>query len=297
MLNDGFVSRSFMQIVRAVLQEFRCEERDFNLDRVSVKALDLLNHTQTLEDAMSACKMYGILHRNEEIIKRMLVRQRAAYNMVEEDNYYILARAEKNETYGIYYVTNAMRHTPEDMVISSVSLEEPHAFSVRKSGENTVFSYGNYYLKGASSVLEADIFSAADKLVCTVCAEIGADNKFRFKLKNNNSEYHIAPDNGYICFYDMKYMNTLLKGELINTDKKVADLEWSPTDEQEDYISVGRLTLFKGNFDEAELLFLITAAIEEIYRRYMTSLNLDNSEIKRIRDELPYMELRGGSRY
>ena len=297
MINDGFVSGSFMQIVRAVLQEFRCEERDFNLDRASVKALDLLNHTQTLEDALSVCKMYGILRRNEEIIKRMLVRQRAAYNMVEEDNYYLIARAEKDEVHGIYYVTNAMRHTPEDMVISSVSLEEPHAFSVRKSGENTVFSYGNYYLKGASSVLEADIFSADDKLVCTVCAEIGADKKFKFKLKNNNSKYHIAPDNGYICFYDMKYMNTLLKGELINTDKKVADLEWSPTDEQEDYISVGRLTLFKGNFDEAELLFLITAAIEEIYRRYMTSLNLDNSEIKRIRDELPYMELRGGSRY
>lgn len=298
MINDGFVSRSFMQIVRAVLQEFGCEERELDLDRASVKALDLLNHTQTLEDAMSVCKMYGILHRNEEIIKRMLVRQRAAYNMVEEDNYYILARAEKDEVHRIYYVTNAMRRTPEDMVISSVSLEEPHAFSVRRSGENTVFSYGNYYVKGASSVLEADIFSAADdKLVCTVCAEIGADNKFKFKLKNNNSEYHIETDDGYICFYDMKYMNTLLKGELINTDKKVADLEWSPTDEQEDYISVGRLTLFKGSFDEAELLFLITAAIEEIYRRYMTSLNLDNSEIKRIRDELPYMELRGGNRY
>ena len=298
MINDGFVSRSFMQIVRAVLQEFGCEERDFNLDRASVKALDLLNHTQTLEDAMSVCKMYGILRRNEEIIKRMLVRQRAAYNMVEEDNYYILARAEKNEAYGIYYVTNAMRRTPEDMVISSVSLEEPLAFSVRRSGENTIFAYGNYYLKGASSVLEADIFSADDdKLVCTVCAEIGAGNKFKFKLKNNNSEYHIETDDGYICFYDMKYMNTLLKGELINTDKRVADLEWSPTDEQEDYISVGRLTLLKVSFDEAELLFHITAAIEEIYRRYMTSLNLDNSEIKRIRDELPYMELRGGSRY
>ena len=78
MLNDGFVSRSFMQIVRAVLQEFGCEERELDLDRASVKALDLLNHTQTLEDAMSVCKMYGILHRNEEIIKRMLVRQRAA---------------------------------------------------------------------------------------------------------------------------------------------------------------------------------------------------------------------------
>ena len=88
MLNDGFVSRSFMQIVRAVLQEFGCEERELDLDRASVKALDLLNHTQTLEDAMSVCKMYGILRRNEEIIKRMLVRQRAAYNMVEEDNYY-----------------------------------------------------------------------------------------------------------------------------------------------------------------------------------------------------------------
>ena len=297
MINDGFVSRSFMQIVRAVLQEFGCEERELDLDRASVKALDLLNHTQTLEDAMSVCKMYGILRRNEEIIKRMLVRQRAAYNMVEEDNYYILARAEKDEVHRIYYVTNAMRRTPEDMVISSVSLEEPHAFSVRRSGENTVFSYGNYYLKGASSVLEADIFSVDDKLVCTVCAEIGADKKFKFKLKNNNSKYHIETDNGHICFYDMKYINTLLKGELINTDKKVADLEWSPTDEQEDYISVGRLTLLKVSFDEAELLFHITAAIEEIYRRYMTSLNLDNSEIKRIRDELPYMELRGGSRY
>ena len=297
MINDGFVSRSFMQIVRAVLQEFGCEERELDLDRASVKALDLLNHTQTLEDAMSVCKMYGILRRNEEIIKRMLVRQRAAYNMVEEDNYYILARAEKDEVHGIYYVTNAMRRTPEDMVISSVSLEEPHAFSVRRSGENTVFSYGNCYLKGASSVLEADIFSADDKLVCTVCAEIGADNKFAFKLKNNNSEYHIETDNGNICFYDMKYMNTLLKGELINTDKRVADLEWSPTDEQEDYISVSRLTLLKVSFDKAELLFHITAAIEESYRRYMTSLNLDNSEIKRIRDELPYMELRGGSRY
>ena len=54
---------------------------------------------------------------------------------------------------------------------------------------------------------------------------------------------------------------------------------------------MGRLTLLKVSFDEAQLLFVITAAIEEIYRRYMTSLNLDNSEIKRIRDELPYMEL------
>ena len=126
MLNDGFVSGSFMQIVRAVLQEFRCEERDFNLDRVSVKALDLLNHTQTLEDAMSVCKMYGILHRNEEIIKRMLVRQRAAYNMVEEDNYYILARAEKNEAYGIYYVTNAMRRTPDASVLRPLRTANRH---------------------------------------------------------------------------------------------------------------------------------------------------------------------------
>ena len=94
----------------------------------------------------------------------------------------------------------------------------------------------------------------------------------------------------------MDYIEYLREGEIIDTDRLVADMEWGVADDCEEYSTVNRLSLFDVGDDASELIFLLSAAVNLIYRRYMKSLNPDRGD-REERDNLPYTEIGNIGRY
>ena len=293
---NKFVSKRFIQAVHNILGEFGYEDTD-NLDfeLIRYNAIDLLNHTRNLNDAVEVCRMFWFLLRYRKEVQTIFLRQSIMYKAMEFDHLKIIKRCPSKEAYGVYFISNAMTLSPDELLLSSASFyDRAIRFGRRNDGAYTVTDDGDYYMKlSQNSVLEAEIYSAeTGEPVCKVVA----DEDFNFRLKNNRSGYYMVTDDDYIGFYDMDYIEYLREGEIIDTDRLVADMEWGVADDCEEYSTVNRLSLFDVGDDASELIFLLSAAVNLIYRRYMKSLNPDGGD-REERDNLPYTEIGNIGRY
>lgn len=295
-MTEKFVSRRFIEAVHNILGEFDYQDTD-NLDFALIRhnAFDLLNHTETPQDAAEVCEMFRFLLRYWDEVKKIFLNQRAMYKALEFDLLKMIRRGPKEEAYGVYFLSNAMALNPNDIFISSASFHD-RAMRLGRDGDvYTMLEDGDYYMKfSPSSVLEMDVFSSlTDERICTV----SADENFEFRLKNNRSEYYMMTDNefGYTGFYEMSYIKRLRENEVINTDMLIGDIEWQAVDDDE-YTAVTRFSLFDGYPEEREPLFLFAAAINLIYRRYMKTVNIDKKHDPSA-DDLPYRDIGAIKRY
>lgn len=263
-----FITERFINKVLSAFTNLNYHER-VNLDfkEFEHSAFETLIHTKELVDAKDALKMYQFCVKKWKRIEKLFYKNTNLLYKFKLRYDKTIETVSDEESYGTYYITNAINNKVKKITVASISFNEKVFEMEHKSGKFNAYSDGEYYLKYSKA--SSRKMTLKDNKDDEVLTSIKYDKNGNFILNNNKTKYELINYDHVLGIYDRGYIESLAENVLPDTNKMLADIDWDILDSKSEF-GVAKLNVYGSDID-FEMLLYFACSTFLIFREYIVT--------------------------
>lgn len=270
-VHDAFDELNYREIKISNADSFSKTADEFNsdnatqldFDRFNQSAVHTLTHSRDLQDAINTVRLYKFCLKYWNKIEKMFAKKLHVFNEYRYEGNSLISIVSDKEAAGTYFITNGITKEVENIYVASHSFENGIFSLGYKHGKFTAFVGGNYYTKYAKmSSVKMKLFDNAGNCLCNI---VLSENLGIF-LENNLTRCELVIYDGVVAIFDRRYIDSLGKQDTINTDMRIADIEWDILEKNSE-LGLAKLNVYDANAD-LEMLLLFATSTFLLYHKY-----------------------------
>lgn len=264
------ITRKFIEKVHDTFDELNYHETEqLDFDKFEKSAIRTLTHCKDLSDAVNAVRMYQFCLKKWNKIERLFNRKLQIFNEYNYEGNSLISLVPDEEAFSTYYITNGINRKIRDISVAGFSLGEEELFAFGFKNGRFAFEDGNYYMKYSKMTSrKMKLFDNQNKCLCSIVLR----KDLGVFLKNNSTPYDIVIYDDFIGVYDKAYIDGLSDTDVIDINKRVADIEWDILEKNSEF-GVAELNVYEPNVD-FEMLLLFASSTFLIFQKNMQAMQL-----------------------
>lgn len=260
------ITKKFIEKVHNAFDELNYHEtKQLDFDKFNDSAVDTLIHCKDLSDAVDAVRMFQFCLVKWEKIEKIFDKKISLFNEYRYEGNSLISVVSEEEAVGTYYITNGINRKIKEIFVASCSLNDDSMFMLNfDKGKCTVFDDGDYYIKYSKlSSVKMKLFNNKNDCLCNIVLS----DELEIFLENNITPYELVVYEDFVGIYDRKYINSLAPGEIVDSDKLLADIEWDILEKKSD-LGVAKLNTYAPG-QNLEMFLLFATSTFLLFQRYM----------------------------
>lgn len=267
----GIITDDFLVKAHEALNElgFRVKNSyEMNYSKFIKAAVNTLNHTKELEDAINCVRMIQFCNKEFDKITKAIDKKHDKWLSMPYEGNELISLDNDDDAAGNWYITNGIdKNKFKDLYLSSVMTGDELYDFMRKGDKYAIEEDYEYYIKPSfMSSVKMKLYNKHDKKI----ANIVLSDELNVFLEDNSTGIEILVNDYGMVLYPKDYIDSLHGNyDDMDTKKLFAMIEWDVLEEKNE-AGLVKVTNFNEKTD-IDLVLTIAASTFIMFKRYMDS--------------------------
>lgn len=241
---------------------------EMNYGKFIKTAINTLNHTKGLEDAINCVRMIQFCNKEFDKIAKAIDKKHDKWLSMPYEGAELISLVNDDDAAGCWYITNGIdKNKFKDLYLSSVMTGDELYPFMRKGDKYAIEEEYEYYIKPSfMSSVKMKLYNKHDKKI----ANIVLSEELNVFLEDNSTGVEILVNDYGMVLYPKEYIDSL-HGDYddMDTERTFATIEWDIL-EKNNEAGLVKVTNYNENTD-IDLVLTVAASTSLMFKRYMDS--------------------------